>query len=66
MVIEDEQMGSEDMNFDDMGEQVQNAAAPNITRSRFVEKLHKLREPAKHRQLQQDLIEHQWGRLGQS
>jgi len=63
MIIEDEGRGANNINFDRVGE----LAVPytnSVDREQFIQRHHKLRNVAAHRQLQYDLIEHQWARLG--
>jgi hypothetical protein len=64
MIVEDEKAEATDTNFDDIGIKVTPSQGNVPERNAFIEAHHKLRDPAMHSRLQQDLIEHNWNRFG--
>jgi len=64
MIVEDEGDGAMNTNFDSLGDLADLRTGILAQRDAFVRAHHKLRNREVHGQLQVDLIEHQWTRLG--
>ena len=64
MIVEDEKSEAINTNFDNIGRQVNPLGGNIAEREAFVAAHHKLRDQARHIQLQKDLIEHNWMRYG--
>ena len=64
MIVEDEKSEAINTNFDNIGRQVNPLGGNIAEQEAFVAAHHKLRDQARHIQLQKDLIEHNWMRYG--
>jgi hypothetical protein len=64
MIIEDEREHANDTSFDRLGDQADPTTGSDRVRGSFVQRLHQLKDKAKHQQLQTDLIKHHWNRYG--
>ena len=64
MIVEDEKSEAINTNFDNIGRQVNPLGGNIAEQEAFVAAHHKLRDLARHIQLQKDLIEHNWMRYG--
>jgi hypothetical protein len=63
MIVEDEQHGAANTDFSRVGDLVE-PYRRSEDRDAFVAAHHKLKDQSMHFQLQRDLIEHHWNRLG--
>ncbi|CAO2167253.1 unnamed protein product [Urochloa humidicola] len=64
MIVEDEKFEATNTNFSNIGKQVTPSTGNVPELGEFIAAHHRLRDPARHIQLQKDLIEHNWMRYG--